>query len=288
MCAATGNAVLLRGGSEISQTISAVGDLLETALADAGLPQGLLSIVNSTDRAQLRELLRRDDAIDVIIPRGSPSLIEHCRTVSRIPLIASGGGVNHVYVHRSADPHTAARLVLDAKLRDSAACTAVEMVLVDEQMVEPFLAALAETPGTGSLTLRVPENLTVPDALRGKIDQIPLSEQDNGREFLNPTLAVHPVPDADAAIVHINQHGSGHTEGVLAMDPTVSEDFARRVDAATVVINGSLLLNDAPSMGLGTALAISTARLHVRGPVTLTALYTHSWIVDGTGTARPA
>jgi glutamate-5-semialdehyde dehydrogenase len=289
MCASTGNAVLLRGGSEIGETSQAVGRMLAAALADAGLPAGLVTVLDSSSRSQLRELLRRDDAIDVIIPRGSPSLIEHCRTASRIPLIASGGGANHLYVHHSADPRKAAELILDAKLTDPAACTAVEMALVDESALDAFLAALGEAaarPGAEHLSIRVPAELSgrIPAALMSRVDTNPLAAHDNGREFLSPTLAIRPVSGPDTAIVHINRFGSQHTEGVIAEDTAVSDEFCRRVDAATIVINGSLLLNDAPSMGLGVALAIGTGRLHVRGPVTLDALLTHSWIVDGSKT----
>jgi len=288
MCGATGNAVLLRGGAEIAETNTEVGKLLSHALADAGLPGGLVTVLDSSDRSQLRALLRRDDAIDVLIPRGGPSLIELCRTASRIPLITSGGGANHLYVHHTADLRSAARVALDAKLGDPAACTALEMLLVDEQVLDPFLAELAEAAGAEeaeSLRLRVPDDLAerLPAALASRMDDTRLGKHDNGREFLDTTLAVRPVPDLDAAVDHISRFGSGHTEGVVANAEAAGE-FCARVDAAAVVVNGSLRLNDGPRMGLGPAPAISTGRLHARGPVTLGALLTHSWIVDGANT----
>lgn len=284
MCGAAGNAVLLRGGREMAHTAVAAGRMLSAALADAGLPDGLVTILDCTDRAQLKELLRRNDAIDVIIPRGSPSLIEHCRTASRIPLIASSGGVNHLYVHHSADPHEAARIALDSKVFDPAACTALDMVLVDEQAAVGFLTAFGALLADGGegVTVRLPEHLAeqAPAALAGRIDATPLSEYDDGREYLSRTLAVRPVAGPDAAVAHIDRYGSRHTEAVVAGDAAVREEFCRRVDAATIVVNGSLRHNDAPGMGLGAALAISTGRLHVRGPVTLDTLYTHSWVVE--------
>ncbi|MBO2461100.1 glutamate-5-semialdehyde dehydrogenase [Actinomadura violacea] len=291
MCAATGNAVLLRGGSEVAETNAAVGGVLRAALADAGLPEGLVTILDSGDRKQLRALLKRDDAIDVIIPRGGPSLIETCRTASRIPLITGGGGANHLYVHRSADPRTAAALTLDGKLPDPAACTALETVLVDEELAGAYLAALAEAakaPDAGGLVLRVTDEVAarIPAGLAGHLDPARLGPHDDGREYLDQTLAVRTVSGPQAAIAHIGRHGSGHTEGVLTGDDAVAEEFCRRVDAAAVVVNGSLRLNDAPAMGLGAALAISTGRLHARGPVTLDRLYTHSWIIDGANASR--
>ncbi|QKG18499.1 glutamate-5-semialdehyde dehydrogenase [Actinomadura verrucosospora] len=291
MCAATGNAVLLRGGSEIAETNAAVGGVLRAALADAGLPEGLVTILDSGDRRQLRALLKRDDAIDVIIPRGGPSLIETCRTASRIPMITGGGGANHLYAHRTADPRTAAALTLDGKLPDPAACTALETVLVDEELAGAYLAALAEAaqaPDAGGLVLRVTDELAsrVPAGLAGHLDPTRLGPHDDGREYLDQTLAIRTVSGPQEAIAHIDRHGSGHTEGVLTADDAVAEEFCRRVDAAAVVVNGSLRLNDAPAMGLGAALAISTGRLHARGPVTLDRLYTHSWIIDGANAPR--
>lgn len=291
MCAATGNAVLLRGGSEIAETNRAVGGVLASALADAGLPGGLVTVLDSGDRRELRALLKRDDEIDVVIPRGGPNLIETCRTTSRIPMIAGGGGANHLYVHRTADPRVAAELTLDGKLPDPAACTALETVLVDEPIADAYLAALGEAataPDAAGLTLRVPDDLAarVPESLRDRLDPAGLGPHDDGREFLDQTLAIRTVPDVSAATGHIRRFGSGHTEGVLTTDDATAEEFCASVDAAAVVVNGSLRLNDAPAMGLGAALAISTGRLHARGPVTLDTLFTHSWIVEGANTSR--
>ncbi|MBO2450266.1 glutamate-5-semialdehyde dehydrogenase [Actinomadura barringtoniae] len=291
MCAATGNAVLLRGGSEIAETNKAVGGVLQAALADAELPAGLVTILDSGDRRELRALLKRDDEIDVVIPRGSPSLIETCRTTSRIPMITGGGGANHLYVHRTADPRVAAELTLDGKLPDPAACTALETVLVDEAITDAYLTALGEAasaPDAERLTLRVPEDLAsrAPSTLQKRLDPVGLGPHDDGREFLDQTLAIRTVPDLTAATDHIRRFGSGHTEGVLTNDDATAEAFCARVDAAAIVVNGSLRLNDAPAMGLGAALAISTGRLHARGPVTLDTLFTHSWIVEGANTSR--
>ena len=290
-----GNATLLRGGSELAATNAVLRDVLRGSLADAGLPADLVQVLDDHDRAQLRELLRRDDAIDVLIPRGSPSLVDFCRSASRIPLIVGGGGVNHIYVDAGADPELAVTLVLDSKLPDPAGCTALEMALVNDRVVTAFLAALCERlptiPGdlTEGLRLRLHSSLhpQVPPALDRLATVEMLASHDDGREFSERTLAIRPVGSVDDAIEHIRRFGTGHTEAIVSPHAATIERFCRCVDAAAVVVNGSLRLHDGPTIGLGGAeLAISTGRLHVRGPVTLRDLLTYSWRIEGNGTVR--
>ncbi|MBP2336693.1 glutamate-5-semialdehyde dehydrogenase [Saccharothrix coeruleofusca] len=285
-----GNAVLLRGGKELARTNGVMAGTVASALSDAGLPPGLAHVLDDPDRSLLRELLKRHDRIDALIPRGSPTLIDYCAEHSRIPVIASGGGVNHLYVHRAADVELAAELVLDSKLPQPAGCTAVETVLVDGEVAGELVAALlrrAAEPGTPRFALRLP-----PDQVRrfapvaSGVDIDVADDGDNGREFLDRTLALRPVDGLDQAVRHIRRYGTGHTEGVITADTAVAERFCARVDAACLVVNGSLRLDDGPTMGLGPELSISTGRLHVRGPVTLDALLTHSWVVHGNGATR--
>jgi glutamate-5-semialdehyde dehydrogenase len=248
----------------------------------------MVQVLGDTDRNQFRELLRRDDALDLVIPRGSPSLVDYCRTATRIPVIVGGGGVNHVYVHESADPELAVRLVLDSKLPEPAGCTALEMALVDEGAADAFFAELARRAAAGELLdlrLRVPEEL-IPD-LPEELERVePLADHDDGREYLDLVLAIRVVEGVEEAIEHIRRHGSAHTEGIVAEDAEAIERFCGRVDAAAVIVNGSLRLHDGPTIGLGAELAISTGRLHVRGPVTIDALVTHTWRIEGNGAVR--
>jgi glutamate-5-semialdehyde dehydrogenase len=297
-----GNAVLLRGGSEIVETNAALAAVIEDALAEAELPAGLAQVLVDLDRAGLRELLRRDDAVDVLLPRGSPSLVDSCRAISRIPMIVGGGGVNHQYVHADADLDLAVRLVLDGKLPEPEGCTALEAVLLDQPVVEPFCRLLPRlvgsapaVPGSGGvLELRAgPEAaaaLAGPSAeLNGDRPAVrvrPLAPADLGREFLGPTLAVLAVDGLAGAVGHIDRYGSRHTESIVTQDPAVADEFCRLVDAAAVVVNGSVRLHDGPTLGLGSEMAISTGRLHVRGPVTVADLMSHSWRVDGNGAVR--
>jgi glutamate-5-semialdehyde dehydrogenase len=285
---AVGNAVLLRGGREIARTNAALAAVAREALDAAGLPADLVTVLDDPDRAQLRALLKRPDAVDVLVPRGSPSLIDYCRGASAIPVIASGGGVNHVYVHRSADLALAAEVALDSKLPEPTACNTAELMLVDADVAPAFLAEVlaAAERDDRQVTVRLDTRVPRPDGEGGpwRIDD--LKEHDFGREFLDATIGVYPVEGLDEAVAHIHRHGSAHTEGVIAADPAVAEEFTRRVDAAAIVVNGSLRLHDGPTLGLGSEISISTGRMHVRGPVTLGALITHSWVVEAHGTLR--
>jgi len=284
----SGNATILRGSTEIAATNAVLGDVLADALAESELPAGMVQVLGDTDRNQFRELLRRDDAIDLVIPRGSPSLVDYCRTATRIPVIVGGSGVNHLYVHESADPELAVRLLLDSKLPEPAGCTALEMALVDEGAADAFFAELALRAVAGELLdlrLRVPEELIadLPDELQ-LVE--PLADHDDGREYLDRVLALRLVDGVEEAVEHIRRHGSAHTDGIVAADAEAIERFCARVDAAAVIVNGSLRLHDGPTMGLGAELAISTGRLHVRGPVTIDALVTHTWRIEGNGAVR--
>lgn len=290
---AVGNAVILRGGKEIARTNQALADVVHEALEAAGLPAGLVSVLDDPDRSALRALIKRPDAIDVLIPRGSPSLIDYCRNSSSIPVIASGGGVNHLYVHRTADLDLAAEAALDSKLPEPTACNTAEMVLVDAEVAADLVAAVlrASERGRRPVTVRLSTGTPRPDGADEPVADRPwkigeLREHDFGREFLDATIGVHPVAGLSEATGHIRRYGSGHTEGVMARDEDVTREFARHVDAATIVVNGSLRLHDGPTLGLGSELSISTGRLHVRGPVTLAALVTHSWVVEARGTLR--
>ncbi|MEV5716994.1 glutamate-5-semialdehyde dehydrogenase [Amycolatopsis mediterranei] len=286
MTVAAGNSVILRGGREIAKTNDVLATVLHSALCQANLNPDLVHVVHNPDRAVLRAMLKRHDAIDVLIPRGSPSLVEFCRSASDIPVIASGGGVNHLYVHRSGDPAFAAVTVLDSKLPEPTACNTVETVLCDADVFPALLEAVraAAVRDGRPCTLLVPESFVERDT--GTVTMRKLSDQDSGREFLDRTFALRPVTGLDAAVEFIQTHGSRHTEGICATDPAAVARFCERVDAAAVVVNGSLRLHDGPTMGLGPEASIGTGRLHVRGPVDLSALTTFGWIIDANRTLR--
>jgi glutamate-5-semialdehyde dehydrogenase len=272
---AVGNAVLLRGGSEMAATNAKLGEIAAEAAATAGLPDSMVQVLIDNDRRLIRDLLKRHDAIDAVIPRGSPSLIDYCRTASHIPVIASGGGVNHLYVDASADVRSAARIALDSKVLEPTACNTMEMVLAHQDIAAELVDEL--------LALEV--RLRLDPALM-RAGATPLTEHDDGREFLEPSFGVRPVSGLEQAVRHIRRYGSRHTEGVIAQDSAVLQGFLDAVDAAALVVNGSLRLHDGPTMGLGPEISISTGRLHTRGPVNLAALLTHSWVIEGHGALR--
>jgi len=294
LCVATGNAVLLRGGKEIAATNAELAVAVRTAAELAGLPGAMATVLDDPDRSQLRWLMSRPDAVDVLVPRGSPSLIDYCRTATSIPVIASGGGVNHLFVAGSADLRLAADIALNSKLSEPTACNALELVLVERGVAGEFARLLraAARGHDGPVTLRMDPAL--PPAPEGagtaadtaRIREEPLAAHDFGREFLEPALGVLVVDGIDAAVAHVRRYGSGHTEGIVATDPAAIAAYAASVDAAALIVNGSLRLHDGPTMGLGPELSISTGRLHVRGPVALDSLLTRQWVVSANGTLR--
>ncbi|MFE7855681.1 glutamate-5-semialdehyde dehydrogenase [Streptomyces sp. NPDC057403] len=292
LCVATGNAVLLRGGKEIAATNAELGEAIRAACAQAGLPQALATVLDDPDRSQLRWLLARPDAVDVLVPRGGPSLVDYCRTASTLPVIASGGGVNHLFVHASADLPLAASIALNSKMTEPTACNALELVLVERSVAERFVEHLREAARrwTGPVTLRIdpvlPPLADPGQAAADGLREEPLAEHDFGREVLEPAIGVHVVDGLDAAVEHVRRHGSGHTEGIVATDEAAVGAYIGAVDAAALIVNGSLRLHDGPTMGLGPELSISTGRLHVRGPVALDALLTTQWVVQAQGTLR--
>lgn len=286
---AVGNAVILRGGAEIARTAAALGAIVAEALQAAGLPAGLAQVLADADRRVVRELLGRADVIDALIPRGSPSLIDYCQRNAAMPVIASGGGVNHLYVDRTADIEMAARIALDSKVAEPTACNTLEMVLADAEIAGELVAELVRLSERSSqpYQLRIDARLPRPAARIGShVTTEQLAEHDDGREFLDRTIGVRPVDGVEQAIAHIRRYGSGHTEGIAARDPAVIERFLTAVDAAALVVNASLRLHDGPTMNLGPELSISTGRLHVRGPVGLPELMTYSWVIEGSGDLR--
>ncbi|GAA0268315.1 glutamate-5-semialdehyde dehydrogenase [Streptomyces polychromogenes] len=282
-----GNAVVVHGGTENRSANAVLAEVAEAALRAADLPTGLVTVAEAADRRLLRALLARRDAVDAVLPRESRALIDYCRNTSTAPVIASGRGFNHLYVHRTADLVTAAGIALDSKVPNPVMCNSLQTVLVDRAVAPAFTAALlAAAAHCGPVTLRLDPELGEIPRTSGDLRIELLESHDLGREFLNAAFGVLVVDDADAAITHIRTYGSAHTEGVLTEDPTTAEEFTRRVDAATIVVNGSLRLHDGPTLGMGPELTLSSGRMHSRGPVTIAALLTHSWVVQGTGTTR--
>lgn len=280
LCVMSGNAAILRGGSEAVHSNRAIHAALAKGLESAGAPAEAVQLVPTTDRAAVGAMLRAEGAIDMIVPRGGKSLVARVQEEARVPVLAHLDGLNHTYVDRAADPEMARSLVVNAKLRRTGVCGATETLLIDRAYADPrpILAALAEA----KCELRGDAEV---QALDPRI--VPASAQDWDTEYLDAILSVKLVDGVEDAMAHIAAHGSHHTDAIVTEDAVTAERFLNGVDSAIVMWNASTQFADGGEFGLGAEIGISTGRLHARGPVALEGLTTYKWVVRGTGQARP-
>lgn len=281
LCLKSGNAALLRGGSEARRSNQALADALAAALAEHGLPRACAALVPVPDRAAIAELLRHDDCIALAIPRGGEGLIRHVAEVSRVPVIRHYKGVCHLYVDRAADPALALRLLIDGKCARPSACNALETLLVDAAIAADFLPRVGASLGARGVALRADQR-----ALEWLPAAAPASAADWDAEYLDLILAVAVVDGLEGALAHIARHGSLHTEVIATADAATAERFLREVDASAVMVNASSRFNDGGELGLGAEIGISTTKLHAYGPMGLASLTTRKWIVRGSGHTR--
>jgi glutamate-5-semialdehyde dehydrogenase len=281
LCLKSGNAVVLRGGSEAFHTNCLIADLLAAAAARNGLPAGGIALVRTTDRAAVRTLLRQDALIDVIIPRGGEELIRAITEGSRIPVIQHFSGICHVYVDRSADEAIAERICLNAKAQRPGVCNAMENLLVHRDVAARFLPAVAARLRAAGVELRgCPRTCAlVPEAR-------PASESDWDTEYLDLILAVKVVDSLDEAIAFIRAHGSSLADAIVATDAAAIARFTTEVDSAAVFVNASTRFTDGFEFGFGAEIGISTNRLHARGPMGLRELTTYKYVIRGNGQIR--
>jgi glutamate-5-semialdehyde dehydrogenase len=272
----SGNAVLMKPGSEVERTAAALVRVLRSALSTVGLAADGIALVHG--RRQVAELLAAHDLVDMVIPRGSKALVEYVQANTRIPVLGHSEGICHIYVDRSADQDRAIRIIDDAKTDYPAACNAVETVLVDRAIAAEFLPRLAEH--LRSRGIRLHGDATVRALLRGvEIDAV----TDWHTEYGELALSLGVVDSVDAAIEHIHTHGSSHTESILTEDEGTAERFLREVDAATVLHNASTRFADGFRYGFGAEVGISTSKFHARGPVGLEGLTTYKYVLRGHG-----
>jgi glutamate-5-semialdehyde dehydrogenase len=283
LCLKSGNAVILRGGSEAIHSNRAIAACLRRALVDAGMPQDAIQLVDSTDRALVGEMLKAKAYIDVIIPRGGRSLIERVAEESRIPVIKHLDGVCHVYIDDAADADMAMRIAINAKTHRYGVCNAMETLLVHAGAAPRMLPAILQAMHDKGVELRGCERTS---ALAGGVPVKPATQADWFAEYLAPILAVRVVDSLEAAMAHIAEHGSGHTDCIVTENYDHGQRFLREVDASSVMWNASTRFADGFEYGLGAEIGISTDRLHVRGPVGLEGLTTEKWIVFGHGEIR--
>ncbi len=288
LCLKSGNASILRGGKEIFHTNTAFAALIQHALAEAGLPADAVQLIPTTDRAALNTMLKLDELIHCIIPRGGESLIRFVAQNSTIPVIKHYTGVCFVYVDQAADPAMAEKILLNAKTQRPGVCNTAEQLLVHAAVAPTVLPRLASALAARGVQLRCdPAALAILAAAPGLAPApVAATEADYRAEFLDLILAVRIVPDLETAIATINRDGSAHTDAIITADASAAHRFQAAVDSAVVPWNASTRFNDGFEFGFGAEIGISTDRLHARGPMGLKELCTYKYLIDGEGQVR--
>ena len=282
LCLRSGNAAILRGGSESFHSSAAILAAFRDGIAVAGVDPDAVQAVPTRDRAAVGKLLTMNEAIDVIVPRGGKSLIARVQAESRMPVIAHLEGNCHVYVHASAKPETARAVTLNAKMRRIGVCGAAESLLIDRPLAGTLLPALLDDLIRAGCAIRGDDETRALDARVG-----PASEADWATEYLDAIIAVRVVDDLDQAIAHVNRYGSHHTDAIIAEDQGAARRFLDEIDSAIVLHNASTQFADGGEFGFGAEIGISTGKLHARGPVGAAQLTSYKYRVHGTGQVRP-
>ncbi len=276
----SGNAVILRGGSEAVNSNRAIHAAMVEGIVKAGLPANAVQLVPTQDRAAVGALLKAQGQIDMVIPRGGKSLVARVQDEARVPVLAHLDGICHTYVHAKADPAMAEAIAVNAKMRRTGICGATETLLIDQDYPEPsrLIGALLDA----GCEVRADDMLM-------ELDQrtVPADEEDWGTEYLEPIVSAKMVSGVDEAIEHIARYGSQHTESIITSDEAAAAQFLSGVDSAIVMHNASTQFADGGEFGLGAEIGIATGRLHARGPVALEGLTTYKWLVHGSGQTRP-
>lgn len=280
LCVRAGNAALLRGGSEAVNSNRAIHSAMVRGLARAGVPEAAVQLLPTQDRAAVGAMLAAAGLVDMIVPRGGKGLVARVQADARVPVLAHLDGINHTYIHASADPSMAEEVAVNAKMRRTGICGAMETLLIDADY--PKGAELLAKLGDTGCEMR---GDTRAQALDSRVK--PATDEDWDTEYLEAICSVAVVDGMDAALAHIAGHSSGHTDAIIAADEAAQERFLKEVDSAIVMVNASSQFADGAEFGLGAEIGIATGRLHARGPVALEGLTTYKWQVRGSGQARP-
>jgi glutamate-5-semialdehyde dehydrogenase len=282
ICLKSGNAVILRGGSESVRSAAAINDALVTGLREAGLPEACVQIAPNADRAYVAALLAGAGLLDLIVPRGGKSLVERVQREARVPVLAHAEGLCHTYVHASADHAMARRIVANAKMRRTGICGATETLLIDRAIAPALLPAIVADLRELGCAFRA--DAAARDIVAGLP---PATEADFDTEWLDAILSVAVVDGVDAALAHIKRHGSEHTDAIVAEDADAARRFLDGVDSAVALWNASTQFCDGGEFGFGAEIGIATGRIHTRGPVGPEQLTTYRYLVIGNGQVRP-
>jgi glutamate-5-semialdehyde dehydrogenase len=281
LCLKSGNAVILRGGSESIESNRALAACISQALTETGLPQHVVQVVETTDRAAVGELITMTEYVDVVIPRGGKSLIERISRDAKVAVIKHLDGICHVYIDDDADITKAVNVAINSKTHRYGTCNTMETLLVAESMAQKVLPQLSTAYAEAGVELRGCKKTKV--VLTDVIDAV---EEDWDTEYLAPILSIKIVAGLDEAIAHINKHSSQHTDSIITENYTKAREFLRQVDSSSVMINTSTRFADGFEYGLGAEIGISTDKIHARGPVGLDGLTSQKWIVFGDGHIR--
>lgn len=285
LCLKTGNAVILRGGKETHNTNVAMVSVIQQALSECGLPQAAIQAIDTLDRALVNELLKMDRYVDILIPRGGAGLHRLCREQSTIPVITGGIGVCHIFVDETADLHKTLPVIRNAKVQRPSVCNAVETLLVHEKVAAEFLPLLSDHMAADNVTLHAdPAALALLKNGPAKTEAV--TEAQLSDEWLSLDLNVVIVKDIDGAIEHIRHYGTQHSESILTQSMSQADYFVSNIDSSAVYVNASTRFTDGGQFGLGAEVAVSTQKLHARGPMGLAALTTYKWIGVGDHTIR--
>ncbi len=280
LCVKSGNAAILRGGSLAENTNKVLVEILQGALESVGLPGGAIATVDDFGRTGATWLMRARGYVDVLIPRGSAKLIEAVVTESKVPVIETGSGNVHIFVDESADLDKALDIIVNAKVQRPSVCNSVETVLVHDAEAEKLIPALVAALVERGVTVHGCEKTAA------LAEVISATEEDWATEYLSLEIAIRVVPSLDEAISHIQQYSTGHTESILTNAFDRAEEFLRRIDSATVMVNASTRFTDGGEFGFGAEVGISTQKLHARGPMGLAELTSTKWLVRGDGQVR--
>jgi len=286
LCMKSGNSTILRGGKEAFTTNKALVTLIQKAFTSSGLPPKGVQLVESTDRKFVRELLRMKDHIDLMIPRGGESLIQEVSANAYMPVITGGIGVCHTYVDKTANVEKAKNIIYNAKVQRPTVCNALDTVLIHSDVIETHLPAIASELNRASVELHCDSQSQAILSELTSLNTIAATQDDWGKEYLSLTAAVKVVSSIEEAIDHIEEYGSGHSEAIITEDHSTAMQFLDEVDAAVVYVNASTRFTDGGQFGLGAEIAISTNKLHARGPMGISELTSYKWIVLGNGQIR--
>ena len=287
LCLKSGNAVILRGGKEAINSNAALARVAQEAYHRAGVPDGAIQLIESTERALVSHMLKMKGIIDLMIPRGGAGLIKLVSDNAAMPVLTGGIGVCHTYVDKNADLNKAVAIAYNAKVQRPTVCNALDCILVHNQIAQAYLPAIAEEWAKAGVEMHCDERAMAILKPVPSLKLVPAIDEDWGKEYLSLKAAIKVVNSLDEALEHIEKYGSGHSEAIVTENHSAATRFLNEVDAACVYANASTRFTDGGQFGLGAEIGISTQKFHARGPMALKELTSYKWIILGSGQVRP-